>query len=274
MIPGLSSAGEARLQSLLDPRATSLTPAALSALPTTIYGALDEDLARLGIVVTGNPDLTVVVTDPTRPVGTVRIEVGGGENVVFFDNRAAGGQMYAAIRMLGSDNAILFDRLGQDYIALHDVFLRSTGQMLFWGAGATAVGCSIEMEGEGRTLMIGEDALISSGIWIRNHDMHAVHDLASGQRINRPPVDTVIERHVWLGQNAMLHCCQRIGMGSIVGAMSLVKGVVGTCMAVAGVPARPIRHQVSWGRSSAGMTRDERAALGYMQDGTLEAAES
>ena len=142
------------------------------------------------------------------------------------------------------------------------MFLRSNAQTVFWGAGSSAVGCSVEWEGEGRSLVIGEDCLMSSGIWIRNHDMHAMHDLHSGARIDRPAVDTVLEQHVWIGQNALLHSCERIGTGSIVGAMSLVKGAVGACVAVAGTPARVVRHDVSWGRDLAGMTDRERALLG------------
>jgi hypothetical protein len=247
---------------MLDPRATSLSAASLSDLPMTMFGPTDPDLVRLGITATGNRDLTIVVTDPERPIGQVKINAGGAGNLLFCDNRAAEGNLHANIRMLGADNAIMFNDLSDRYIALHDVFLRSSGQMLFWGAGASSVGCSIEIEGEGRSILVGDDALISSDVWIRNHDMHAVHDLRTGERINRPPVDTVLERHVWLGQGAFLLNCQRVGAGSIVGAMSLAKGVIGECVAVAGSPARVIRYQVSWGREASGMTEDERTALG------------
>jgi len=271
-LPGLSMANEERLSALLGPKVTSLTPETLQALPMTIYGATDPELKRLGIEASGNPDLTVIVTDPERPIGQLRVEVGGGGSLLFFDNRTSSGretggretsgQLHGNIRILGSDCAVMFDRIGDSYIAFHDVFLRSSNQLLFWGAGATAVGVSIEVEGEGRAVVIGDDALISSGIWIRNHDMHAVHDIRTGERINRPPVDTVLERHVWLGQNALLLNCQRIGTGSIVGATSLVKGVVGEYVAIAGTPARVIRYQVSWGREASGMTELERSALG------------
>jgi hypothetical protein len=261
-LPGLSLAGERRLSTLLNPRVTSLTAAALAVLPMTIYGATDPDLQRLGLSVTGHPDLTIIVTDPDRPIGRLHVDIRQGGNLLFFDNRAAAGSLHGNVRILGSDCAVVFDHLGDSYIALHDMFLRSSEQLLFWGAGASAVGCNIEIEGEGRSVIIGEDALISSGIWIRNHDMHAVHDIGSGERLNRPPVDTVLERHVWLGQSALLLNCERIGMGSIVGAMSLVKGIVGEYVAVAGSPARVIRFQVSWGREASGMTEQERFSLG------------
>ncbi len=261
-LPGLSNAGEAVLTSMLDLRATLLTGERLSDLPMTIFGATDPDLGRLGLTVTGNRDITIIVTDPDRPIGQVSISIGGAGNLAFFDNRASEGHLHANIRMLGADNTVLFDGLSDRYIALQDVFLRSNGQVLLWGAGASAVGCSVELEGDGRFLLVGEDALISSGVWIRNHDMHAVHDLRTGERVNRPPVDTVIERHVWVGQGAFLLNCQRVGCGSIIGAMSLAKGVIGECVAVAGSPARVIRYQVSWGREAAGMTEVERQALG------------
>ena len=92
--------------------------------------------------------------------------------------------------------------------------------------------------------------------------MHALHDLASGAPIGRPPVTTVLERHVWLGQDALLLGCERVGMGSVVGARSLVKGHVPPRVAVAGTPARVLREGVSWGRDLHGMTAAERVAVG------------
>lgn len=252
---------EARLGDVLHARITSLTRAEMDAMPMTMLMAGDDEARRLGIQASGAADLAVVVTDPTRPVGQVSIDAAAPGCVLFLDNRAAGGQLFASIRMLGAGTAALFPSLGPQHIALHDVFLRSADQLLFWGQGASAVGCSIEMHGEGRLVAIGDDALLSAGIWIRNHDMHAVHDMASGRRINRDPIDVVLERHVWLGQNAMLHGCQLVGAGSIVGAQALVKNVVGRCVAVGGVPARVIRSGVSWGRDLSGMSSAEHDLL-------------
>ena len=145
---------------------------------------------------------------------------------------------------------------------LDSVLLRSHHQLLFWGAGASAVGLSIEMEGEGRSCIIGDDALISNEVWIRNYDMHAIHDLANGAQINRPPCDVVLERHVWLGQGALLLHCERVGMGSIVGARAMAKGFVPPHAVAAGVPARILRNGISWGRSANGMTEAERISIG------------
>ena len=261
MIPGLNASSEARLESLLTPRITSLTPAALAKLPFHLLGPADPGLAAIGVHATGAFDLTVVVTDPTRPFGRLQIETAAPGCLLFLDNRAAEGNLGGHIRMLGRDSVMLFPALGAGYIALPVALLRSDDQMVLWGQGATAIGCSLELEGTGRVAAIGDDALISSGVWIRNHDMHAIVDMRTGKTMNKPPVNTIVERHVWIGQNALLLNCQRIGAGSIIGAQALVKNDVGEFLAVGGVPARVIRSEVSWGRDAAGITEAERDSL-------------
>ena len=260
MIPGLSLAIEQALLAALHPAVTDLTADSFASCDFSIFDGGDAEAQALGITASGA--LTVVVTDPDRPLGTIRVQSGGTDNVLFFDNRGWGGNMYASIRILGSGSLVFFCDVGEQYVALPDIYLRSNDQLMFWGRGASAVGCSMELDGTASATVIGDDALISGGVWIRNHDMHAVHDLATGAMIGRPSVNTVLERHVWLGQDAMLHQVERIGMGAIVGAKSFVKGRVPPRVAVAGTPARVIRHDVSWGRDLTGMTAAERASIG------------
>ena len=261
MIPGISTSAEARLAGILDPRVTDVVESTYAERDYTILEAGDAEARRLGVQVIGG-GVTLVVTDPTRKLGDIRIQSGGRDNTLFFDNATWGGQCFASIRMSGSDTVMLFNDIGNEYVALQDIYLRSNGQFVFWGRGASAVGLSMEIEGEGVGVVIGDDALISNGVWIRNHDMHAIHELRTGRRINRPPVQTGIERHVWLGQDAMLLGTERIGMGAIVGTRTLVKGTVPPRVVVAGTPARVIREGVSWGRSNNGMTAAERLAIG------------
>ncbi len=260
MIPGISDSAEARLLGTLDPRVTDLRDASLAECDFTILEGSDPEAKRLGITAIGA--VTVVVTDPSRRLGDIRVQSGGTDNVLFFDNRAWGGNCFASIRILGSDTVLMFNDIGDEYVSMPDIFLRSDRQLLFWGRGASAVGISMEIDGDGASVVVGDDALISAGVWIRNHDMHAMHDLRTGARINRPPANTVLERHVWLGQDAMLLNTDRVGMGSIVGTRTMVKGTVPPRVVVAGTPARVIREGVSWGRSNAGMTAAERVSIG------------
>ena len=262
MIPGIGVATEAVLAAALDPRVTDLGEDSMNNRDFTLLSAAEDDAQRLGIRFNGGPELTIVVTDPTRPLGEIRVQTAGKNNVMFFDNARGGGNCFANIRMLGDDCLTFFNDIGDGYVAIPDLLMRSHNQLLYWGIGATAVGISMEIEGEGRSYVIGDDALISNGVWIRNYDMHALHDLRTGAQISRPACDTVIERHVWLGQDALLMSCERIGMGTIVGARALLKGHAPPRVIMAGTPARVVREAVSWGRHPYGMTAEERQSIG------------
>ena len=262
MIPGISNTAEERLRQVLEPSITDLREETLAGRQFSLFDAQDEEARLLGIEASGSGELTVVVTDPSRRLGAIRVQTAGRNNLLFLDNLTWGGSMYASIRILGSETVLFFSDIGGAYCAFPDIFMRSSNQLLFWGAGASAVGCSIEFEGEDRSLAVGDDALISGGVWIRNYDMHAMHDLRTGRRIGRPPASMVLERHVWLGQDAMLLGAERVGMGAIVGARALVKGPVPPRVAVAGTPARVIRDEVSWGRDTYAMTPAERLSIG------------
>ena len=260
MLPGISEESELQLAGCLRPEITDLDAASLSQRQFEVLEP--EAAAALGIEVTPGEDPILLVTDPQRRIGSVRLYCGGKNNVIAFDNAVWTGQCNAVMRVLGSDCVVLMNDIGDGFVQMPTLLMRSDRQLLFWGKGASAVDVSLEIEGDGASLVIGDDALISNGVWIRNYDMHAIHDLASGAQINRPPCNTVLERHVWLGQDALLLNCELVGMGSIVGARALVKGFVPPRCVVAGAPARVIRDGISWGRSSQGMTQQERTAIG------------
>jgi hypothetical protein len=259
MLRHIPEAMRRQLGGWLEPGITDLT---LDALAGRAAAPIDAAAARaLGIEVVGGAPI-ILVTDPARPVGHIRILAGGAGSVLALDNRAWTGTCVASIRVLGAGSLVMIEDIAAGYVQLTEVLLRSHRQLLFWGAGSSAVGISIEMEGEDRSCVVGDDALVSNGVWIRNYDMHAVHDLRSGAQINGPPCDAVLERHVWLGQDALLLSCERVGMGSIVGARAIVKGFVPPRSMAAGTPAKVLRDNVSWGRSSLGMSDGERARLG------------
>ena len=109
-----------------------------------------------------------------------------------------------------------------------------------------------------RTVAIGDDCMLSSGIWIRNYDMHTIFSLDDSSIINAEPVDTIIERHVWLGQDVLLLSTTRIGFGSVVGARSVLRGEAPPRALLVGTPARVVRTNIGWSRPARAVTRADR----------------
>ena len=56
---------------------------------------------------------------------------------------------------------------------------------------------------EQKHLFIGNDCLLSFGIWVRNADPHLIYDVESHKRVN-PTKSIYIGDHVWIGQSAMI----------------------------------------------------------------------
>lgn len=129
------------------------------------------------------------------------------------------------------------------------IFLRTwtSNQLLFWGHGSTSNGVHVHIQGEEKSVIIGEDCMFSSGITIRNSDMHAVVDMRTGELTN-PPGNIVVEPHVWVGQDALVGRRVVLGMGSIIGAKAVASKDVPRFTTVAGVPAKVIKQEVTWDR--------------------------
>lgn len=221
-----------------------------------------EAAAAIGISLFGaGKGVTLLVDDPGKKVGNVRIQCSGQGGCVYLANAGSTGQLTANLRIDGDDTLIVILDAGVGYAHFPIVSFRSHRQFFYWGPGSTAVNCSVELEGEGRGVVIGGDALMSSGIWIRNHDMHSIVDLHSGAVVNPPPGDVIVESHVWIGQDVLLLGAQHVGYGAILGARALVKAPVPPCSAMGGTPARVLKSDVSWGRATAGISADEKALL-------------
>ena len=243
-----------RLQGLLVPGVTALTASSYDAPKWFLLEPTDPALERLGVTVAGG--CRVALTSLETKLGNVRIRSLTKSGLVVLDNRAWSGTLVINLWSAASDAVAIFNLSGRGTINLPNVFMRSPDQLFFWGQGGTSVETKVEIEGNGRSVVVGDDALFSSGIRLQNFDMHAIVDLQSLKQLNTP-ADVVIEKHVWLGEGALVLACPLVGAGSIVGAKALVKKPVPRKVAIAGIPGRVLRTNVSWGRSASGMMPEE-----------------
>lgn len=201
----------------------------------------------LGINIVGGYLPTIFVTNDQMPIGRISIEAGRGA-FIFIDNDECSPTVSASVRMLGNNSRIAFLGLRNRILNIQMIFMRNHDQTFVWGAGSSAVEATFEVEGAGSRMIIGDDCMLSMGVFVRNYDMHTIFDVESGAVQNRAPVNMTIERHVWVAQNSVIMGVERLGAGSIVGVGSLVKDNVPPLSIVAGTPARLIRSGVSWSR--------------------------
>lgn len=118
------------------------------------------------------------------------------------------------------------------------------------GGGIYTNGTLNIVASDGGNVLIGDNCLFSFGIWLRTSDVHLILDLETGKRLNKSK-DIIIGSNVWIGQNSTILKGSVIGSGSIVGSGSTVSKLLFSNTVNAGVPAKPVKYDVSWNRMSA-----------------------
>jgi acetyltransferase-like isoleucine patch superfamily enzyme len=95
---------------------------------------------------------------------------------------------------------------------------------------------------------IGNDVLVGSRVMITDHN-HGIYKGAEqsspferpAERLLTSDAETVVEDNVWIGDGVVLLPGAHIGLGSIIGANSVVNGAIARHCMAAGSPARPIK---------------------------------
>jgi acetyltransferase-like isoleucine patch superfamily enzyme len=92
---------------------------------------------------------------------------------------------------------------------------------------------------------IGEGCLFAEGIIVRDNDGHkfSTDGTISHELENK---EVTIGNHCWIGQRAMILKGTTLSENVIVGAGAVVSGTFPSGVAVAGIPAKVIKENVSW----------------------------
>jgi len=121
----------------------------------------------------------------------------------------------------------------------------SDDSLIFFGNNTTSN--HLNVSSKYSSIIIGEDCMFATDVWIRNSDEHLMFDLESLEVINSGG-DVIIYPHTWICQDALILKNTKIGAGSIIGAKSLVNRDVPSFSLVAGNPAKVLKSNVSWER--------------------------
>lgn len=99
--------------------------------------------------------------------------------------------------------------------------------------------------GEGKNVTIGNEALFSYDIEIRNTDSHRIYKKDEDE-IKNQGKDIVIKDHVWIGAGSKILKGVVIEDGAVVGGSSVVVKNVEANTVVAGNPAKKIKEDIYW----------------------------
>lgn len=94
-----------------------------------------------------------------------------------------------------------------------------------------------------REVSIGENCLLASGVQIMDANGHAVAPEQPALRLSAAdtPRPVRIGNSVWLGMNVIVLPGSTIGDGSVIGANSVVSGVIPPGVVAVGQPAKPVK---------------------------------
>ena len=145
--------------------------------------------------------------------------------------------------IFGNSNRI---RIGANVIAINAVFyIEDNNNEIKVGDNTNICGNTEFACMEGTKIHVGKECLFSSGIHIRTGDSHSVVDF-EGKRIN-PSKDINIGDHVWIGQRVTILKGVTVPEDCIIGIDSVVtKKFDEKHIAIAGNPAKTIKHSISW----------------------------
>lgn len=175
----------------------------------------------------------------SKPEGVENFMVKGEGNLITLGE----GSRLTRIHIDGHRNRI---RIGARCRLNGQIVIKCDDGLIEIGDETSSMGLRLHMH-ESSQIIIGRDCMFSGGISMDTSDNHSIIDVASGKRIN-PCKPIAIGDHVWVGQHSTILKGATIGSHSVIGAGSIVRGVIPDHSLAVGSPAKVIREGVTWDR--------------------------
>ncbi|WP_431269855.1 acyltransferase [Dankookia sp. P2] len=135
-------------------------------------------------------------------------------------------------------------------VQLSDIVIQMSGRTaLVITSGTTMALGNFLVQENGSHIVIGDDCMFSNNVAMRTSDSHGIFDRATRRRIN-PARPIIVHNHVWVGRHAMMNKGTVIESDAVVGQGALVSGRLKGSAIHAGHPAKPLRENIWWDRTS------------------------
>lgn len=205
----------------------------------------------------------LVLQHPAAAPANVTFEPGSRDNIVLWGGRMASRQPV----VLGGEGHRVIVGPCKKFTARIGVTGR--GNLFFSGLDTTCNQANIVLQGQGRSILLGQDCMLSFDVVLRAADSHGIVDLETMQLANAPG-SILLGGHVWLGEGVSVLKGARIGRGSVIASRALVSGEIPETSLAVGVPARVQQQNRSWTRHAEPGPAQMRALARQLGRGTTE----
>lgn len=149
------------------------------------------------------------------------------------------------IHIEGDNNKVIIEQGGE--LRHIDLWIRGCGNEIRIGNDVIFNGGRIVCVGTNNWVEIGDGCMFADRIEIWASDTHPIYK--DGQLINQSRPIT-IGRNVWLGTNVSILKGSRLHDGCVIGMGSVVSGEIPARTICVGNPARVIKENVTWDKST------------------------
>ena len=183
-----------------------------------------------------------VFQHPEASLANVTFEPGSSNNIFIWGARMASRQ---PVIVSGNDHRII---VGPCKKFTARIGVSGENNLFFSGLYSTCNQANIVLQGERKSILLGQDCMLSFDVVLRAADSHGIIDLETMSVVNSPG-SILIGTHVWLGEGVSVLKGVHIGRGSIIASRALVSCDIPETSLAVGVPARVLRGGQTWTRA-------------------------
>ena len=187
-------------------------------------------------------DNKIILSDPESfSMKDSEIIINGKNNILYCEKGVA---MEDCRMIFDADNSVIYfsedKHIYRVEVTINNNCVCYLGKQGYYN-DAVHIICSEE-----KSVFIGDEVLISFGVWIRTADPHLVYSAETRKRIN-PSRSVFIGDHVWIGQDALILKGSMIHSGSILGGGAVLAGKrIPSNASYAGNPAKEVARYIFW----------------------------
>lgn len=164
------------------------------------------------------------------------------------------------LRFEGDRNIVFFGPRSR--LAGMDIVINGSDNLVYFGALSSSGTFHVPLRGDGRTVVIGDQCMFSHGTVFGRKDPVTLYRTTDGAPLQAEG-DISVGDHVWIGRHVTVSPGTVVREDSVIGQSARLEGDYPPAVILAGVPARVLKTDVTWGRSAEPTFQELQASKHY-----------